>query len=111
MHSRFLALAELTMQLMSLMQLFSPRLSPISSQKEKELYLEGRYGDSLAIIERAVDLVPGDPELCCMKGGILYRLGRYDEALASYQQAERTCRESEPERGHKTYLGMYCFSV
>jgi adenylate cyclase len=47
------------------------------------------YEGALAAIEKAIDLNPNDPVALGTRGNIMTSLGRYEEAIESWEQAER----------------------
>lgn len=49
------------------------------------LQVQGK--DALAVLQKTVELTPGDPEAHSSLGNALQSLGRFDDALASYERA------------------------
>lgn len=56
---------------------------------DDNLFLEGRYEDTLEVYEKAIQINPEDYESWCGKGVALTRVERYDEAIAAFNQALR----------------------
>lgn len=54
-----------------------------------------RYEEALALIERAIAVSPDDPAIIDSLGWALFKLGRYDEALAHLQRAYADFRDAE----------------
>src|ERR1700676_3802409 len=71
----------------------SPRLAqkPIEQWivEGNEQYKSGRYADALTMYEQAILLYPHDASAFGKRGDILCHLHRYEQAIASFEQALR----------------------
>ena len=51
------------------------------------LYMDGEYADSSSYLEKAVELLPGDPAVNDHLGDVYWRLDRKDEARFQWERA------------------------
>ena len=63
--------------------------------RASKLAESGQYAEALSVFEAAYARVP-DPRLQINIGRSLHRLGRYDDAVAAFQQYQATARASAP---------------
>src|SRR2546426_7819984 len=49
---------------------------------------QGRYAESFALIRRALDTAPDNPDLLAARGATLYAWGRFREARDAFRLAE-----------------------
>ena len=68
------------------------------------LVVQGDYADAEKLLREALRLDPNLPEARYNLGVALKHLGRYDEAIAEYDQAEQMYpRDDEPDRAKALY--------
>jgi tetratricopeptide (TPR) repeat protein len=71
-------------------QALAPELPNMDNRRIDVLYLLGRYEDCVALYNKLLDRNPVDPQMHRAYNGLLYRLGRTDEYLKSYDRAPQT---------------------
>ncbi len=71
-------------------QTLAPELPDLDQRRVDRLYQLGRYEDCLALYRKILDRNPTDVALHKAYNSLLYRLGRMDEFLASYDRAPQT---------------------
>lgn len=53
----------------------------------RQLLIDGRFAEALALYEQELESRPGDPDLLNGMGAALRSLGRYDEANKCYERS------------------------
>ena len=71
-------------------QNLAPELPDLDQRRIDRLYQLGRYEDCLVLYRKLLDRNPADVQLNKAYNSLLYRLGRMDEFLASYDRAPQT---------------------
>jgi tetratricopeptide (TPR) repeat protein len=71
-------------------QSLAPELPDLDQRRIDRLYQLGRYEDCLVLYRQLLDRNPTDVQLHKAYNSLLYRLGRTDEFLASYDRAPQT---------------------
>jgi tetratricopeptide (TPR) repeat protein len=71
-------------------QALAPELPSLDNRRIDILYKLGRYEDCLALYRNLLDRSPADPQAHRAYNSLLYRLGRKDEYLTSYDRAPQT---------------------
>jgi len=71
-------------------QSLAPELPDLDQRRIDRLYQLGRYEDCLVLYRKLLDRNPADVQLHKAYNSLLYRLGRMDEFLASYDRAPQT---------------------
>lgn len=71
-------------------QALAPDLPDMDQRRIDRLYQLGRYDDCLVLYRKLLDRNPADVPLHKAYNSLLYRLGRMDEFLASYDRAPQT---------------------
>ena len=71
-------------------QSLAPELPDLDQRRIDRLYQLGRYEDCLVLYRKLLDRNPADLQLHKAYNSLLYRLGRMDEFLASYDRAPQT---------------------
>jgi tetratricopeptide (TPR) repeat protein len=71
-------------------QALAPDLPGLDPRRIDRLYLLGRYEECLVLYRKLLDRNPTDVQMHKAYNSLLYRLGRMDEFLASYDRAPQT---------------------
>ncbi|MFO1248772.1 MAG: putative 2OG-Fe(II) oxygenase [Alphaproteobacteria bacterium] len=71
-------------------QALAPDMPNLDNRRIDILHQLGRFEDCVALYKRLLDRRPGDAEMHRAYNSLLYRLGRTDEYLASYDTAPQT---------------------
>ncbi len=73
-------------------------------EKAKGNYEAGHLARALDLVDQAVEKNPEEPFAFYDKGNVLYRQGKYKEAISSYEQA--ALQSNTPELTAKSYYNM-----
>ena len=68
----------------------APELRGLDQRRINALYQLGRFEECLLLYKKLLERNPADPEVHQAYNSLLYRLGRKDEYLTSYDQAPQT---------------------
>jgi len=71
-------------------QALAPDLPDLDQRRIDRLYQLGRYEECLVLYRKLLERAPADVQLHKAYNSLLYRLGRMDEFLASYDRAPQT---------------------
>ena len=86
---------------------FVRRTSRLYSQLAEHYARVGSLDDSLATIEKGIEIAPENNEFKKQKARILVGLGRKDEARTIYEKVQRPVRQplAQVDRGHLCLIG------
>jgi tetratricopeptide (TPR) repeat protein len=71
-------------------QALAPELPNLDQRRINVLYQLGRFEDGVLLYKKLLDRSPADPQMHRAYNSLLYRLGRTDEYLKSYDRAPQT---------------------